>query len=142
MKKNALIAAAALAAGLMWWVTPATAAGNLAARPVDIKLTVDRDLKPSDTIYQLETGKYVRWTIRNDAPGEEMQLMAPDLWRYSYLNYIKFGENEVFPFGIYTVEIDEDAEVLIFFIPIQPGDYDWWIKGQESRGLKGKFIVR
>jgi hypothetical protein len=118
------------------------AAGNLASRPLDIELTVGRDLKPSNTDYQLETGKYVRWTIRNDAPGEELQIMAPDLWRNSYLEHITFGDNEVFPFGIYAVEIDEEQEVKIFFVPMRPGDYEWYVKGQESRGLKGKFIVR
>jgi hypothetical protein len=118
------------------------AAGNLASRPTDLALTVDRNLKPSATDYQVETGKYYRWTIRNDAPGEEMQIMAPELWRNSYLEHISFGDNEVFPLGIYAVEIDEDQEVKIFFIPLRPGDYDWYIKGQEQRGLKGKFIVR
>jgi hypothetical protein len=118
------------------------AAGNLASRPMDIKLDIDRDLKPSDTNYTLETGKYVRWTITNNAPGEELEIMAPDLWRNAYLEHIAFGDNEVFPLGIYSIEIDEDQEVKIFFVPIRPGDYDWYIKGQESRGLKGKFIVR
>ena len=127
---------------LMLLPTAAQAAGNLASRPADIKLTIDRNLKPSDTNYQLETGKYFRWTIRNEAPGEELEIMAPDLWRNAYLEHISFGENEVFPLGIYSIEIDEDQEVKIFFIPLRPGDYDWYIKGQEQRGLKGKFIVR
>ncbi len=122
--------------------TAGQAAGNLASRPVDIKLDVDRNLKPSETTYYLETGKYVRWTIINNAPGEELEIMAPDLWRNSYLEHIAFGDNEVFPFGIYSIEIDEDQEVKIFFVPIRPGDYDWYVKGQEQRGLKGKFIVR
>ena len=127
---------------LMLLPMAAQAAGNLASRPADIKLTIDRNLKPSDTNYQLETGKYFRWTIRNEAPGEELEIMAPDLWRNAYLEHISFGENEVFPLGIYSIEIDEDQEVKIFFIPLRPGDYDWYIKGQEQRGLKGKFIVR
>lgn len=133
-----------LAALLALSMLPAAslAAGNLASRPLDIKLDIDRNLKPSATTYQLETGKYVRWTITNNAPGEELEIMAPDLWRNSYLEHIAFGENEVFPLGIYSIEIDEDQEVKIFFVPIRPGDYDWYIKGQEQRGLKGKFVVR
>jgi len=140
-----LILGLRLIAGLLALVvapTVAHAAGNLASRPIDIKLDIDRNLKPSDTNYTLETGKYVRWTITNNAPGEELQIMAPDLWRNSYLEHISFGNNEVFPFGVYAVEIDEDQEVKIFFVPMRPGDYDWYIKGQEQRGLKGKFIVR
>jgi hypothetical protein len=71
-----------------------------------------------------------------------MQIWAVDLWRNSYLDHIAFGDNEVFPFGVYTIEIDEDQEVKIFFVPVRPGDYEWSIKGHEARGLKGKFIVR
>ncbi len=139
--KKALIVAAALFAMLVGTV-PAWSAGNLASRPTDIELTVDRNLKPSQTDYTLETGKYYRWTVKNDAPGEEMQIWAVDLWRNSYLEHISFGDNEVFPFGVYTIEIDEDQEVKIFFVPMRPGDYEWSIKGQEARGLKGKFVVR
>lgn len=139
--KKLLIGAAALAAMLVGTV-PAWSAGNLAARPTDLTLTVDRNLKPSQTDYTLETGKYYRWTIKNDAPGEELQIIAHDLWRNAYIDHISFGDNEVFPQGIYSVEIDEDQEVKIFFVPIRPGDYQWGIKGQEQRGLTGKFVVR
>ena len=118
------------------------AAGNLASRPMDIELTLKSDLSMSNNEYKLETGKYVRWTITNAAIGEEFEIMAPDLWRNSYLEHISFGPNEVFPFGVYSIEIDEDQEVAVFFVPMRPGDYDFWIKGQESRGMKGKFIVR
>ena len=37
---------------------------------------------------------------------------------------------------------DDEGSVDVFFVPIRPGNYDFFAPGHEQRGLKGTFVVR
>ncbi len=121
----------------------ALAEGNLASRPTTLDLAINsRTLTFSQTEFTLETGKYYRWAITSDG-FEEVMIQAPDLFRNSWINQIVINDLEVHPFGgIYGVEFDDAGEIVIFFIPIRPGNYDFFVPGYEERGLRGTFIVR
>ncbi len=122
---------------------PARAEGNLASRATRLEpLVLKGDLSFSVTEYKLETGKYYRWRIESDG-GEEFLVMSPGLMRNSWINQVVIDDKEVNPMGgIYGVEFDDEGVIDIWFVPIRPGNYDYWVDGFENRGMKGTFIVR
>lgn len=135
---------AAVAATLAMAISgSAFAAGNLASEPTTIELKIDGGaLTFSQTEYELETGKYYKWVITSDGL-EEIMIQAPDLFRNSWINQIVIDDREVHTSGaIYGIEFDDEGTVDVFFVPIRPGNYDFFAPGHEQRGLKGTFVVR
>ena len=132
---------AAIGLGLLL-ASPAMAEGNLAANGEDLKLDINTiDLKFSQTEWTLETGQYYRIDITSDG-NEEIAVVAPELWRNSWINQVVVNDLEVTPYGLYSVEFDDAGTFTIGFVPIRPGEYDIYVPGYENRGLKGKFIVK
>lgn len=138
-----ILSAAALMMGIALAPVTATAEGNLASQPTTIVLEIDGvSLTFSETEYELETGKYYRWEITSDGV-EEVMIQAPDLFRNSWINQIIIDEREVHTSGaIYGIEFDDEGTVVLFFVPIRPGNYEFFAPGFEERGLSGTFIVR
>ena len=138
-----LFALTAVAAAVAFAPLAAIAEGNLASQPTTITLDIDGvALAFSQTQYELETGKYCKWEITSDGV-EELMIQAPDLFRNSWINQIVIDEREVHTSGaIYGIEFDDEGTVVIFFVPIRPGNYDFFAPGHEERGLIGTFIVR
>lgn len=137
MKK--ILTAAALS---MMLVGGAHAEGNLAANGTDLTLEINtEDLTFSQTEWQLETGKYYKLDITSDG-NEEISVVAPELWRNSWINQIVVNDLEVKAYGLYSVEFDDGGTFNITFVPIRPGEYEIYVPGYENRGLKGKFIVK
>ncbi len=123
--------------------TVSYAEGNLASRAtrlVDMQID-SAELSLSVNEFEAETGKYYRWRIVHDG-GEEFQIVAPDLFRNSWIDQVVINDLEVQPFGLYAIEFDDEGTIDIWFVPIRPGDYDFWIHGYRERGLAGKFVVR
>ena len=127
---------------LVFLAAPALAEGNLASRATRLDpLELKGDLSFSVTEYQLETGKYYRWRITSDG-GEEFQVVAPDLFRNSWINQVVINDLEVQPLGLSAVEFDDEGTIDVWFVPIRPGNYDYWVEGFQTRGMKGTFVVR
>jgi hypothetical protein len=122
---------------------PTWAEGNLASQPTRLPdMAIDSaELTLSVNEFELETGKYYRWRIVHDG-GEEFQIVAPDLFRNSWINQVVIEDLEVQPLGLYAIEFDDEGTIDVWFVPIRPGDYKFWIEGYESRGLAGTFVVR
>ena len=123
--------------------TIADAEGNLASRATRLpEMMIDSAaLTLSETEFQVETGKYYRWRITHDG-GEEFQILAPDLFRNSWINQVVINDLEVQPNGLYAIEFDDEGTIDVWFVPIRPGNFDLWINGSRNRGLAGKFVVR
>ena len=123
--------------------TASYADGNLASRATRLPdMAIDSaELSLSISNFQLETGKYYRWRIVHDG-GEEFQIMAPDLFRNSWIDQVVVADLEVQPMGLYAIEFDDEGTIDVWFVPIRPGDFEFWIDGYENRGLAGKFEVR
>jgi hypothetical protein len=136
-------AATAGAAAMLFTVAGAHAEGNLASQPERLELSIDtRTLTFSNTTYELETGKYYIWEITHDGL-EELMIRSPDLFRNSWINQITINDLEVHTSGsIYGVEFDDEGMLAISFVPIRPGDYEFFAAGFEERGLSGTFVVR
>lgn len=133
----------ALTAVTMVCAVPTWAEGNLASQPTRLPdMAIDSaELTLSVNEFELETGKYYRWRIVHDG-GEEFQIVAPDLFRNSWINQVVIEDLEVQPLGLYAIEFDDEGTIDVWFVPIRPGDYKFWIAGYESRGLAGTFVVR
>src|SRR5690606_22545036 len=137
--KNAL--SAVLVVGAL--AVPAQAEGNLAANATRLPdLMIDSaELSFSETRFELETGKYYRLRIVHDG-GEELAVVAPELFRNSWINPVIINALEITPYGLYSVEFDDEGTIDIWFVPIRPGEYKFWADGYESRGMVGKFVVK
>ena len=118
------------------------AEGNLASAPERLKpLVLDGEAwSMAPLAYTLETGKYYRWEIRSDGL-EEFAVLAPELWRNSWIDQVVINDLEVTPMGLYSVEFDDEGTIEIWFVPIRPGQYDFWVDGFEVRGMLGHFEV-
>ena len=135
-----LIAAAGVA--VLAAVAPAHAEGNLASRATELELNINTvDLTFSQTEFQLETGKYYILHVTSDG-AEEIQVVAPELWRNSWINQVVVNDLETTPYGLYSIEFDDEGTFSIGFVPIRPGEYDIYVPGYENRGLTGKFVVK
>jgi hypothetical protein len=123
--------------------TAVVAEGNLASRATRLPdMEIDsRTLSLSQTNFELETGVYYRWRIVHDG-GEEFQILAPDLFRNSWIDQVVIADLEVKPLGLHSIEFDDEGTIDIWFVPIRPGNFDFWIAGYETRGLAGTFVVR
>lgn len=120
----------------------AHAEGNLAANGTDLTLSINTvDLTFSQETWELETGKYYKLDIISDG-NEEIAVVAPELWRNSWINQIVVNDLEVKAYGLYSVEFDDAGTFNVTFVPIRPGEYEIYVPGYENRGLKGKFIVK
>jgi hypothetical protein len=138
LKRPALIWAAALTVA----TSPALGAGNLATRPdrlPDLEIN-GKDLTLSQHEYRLETGKYYRWRVVSDGI-DQYEVMAPELMRNSWIDKVVVDETTVKPMGIYSVELEDEGAVDIWFVPIRPGRFEFWVDGYENRGLAGDFVV-
>jgi hypothetical protein len=138
------IASAALAALVAIGLAgQAQAEGNLAANAVrlpDLAINSE-ELSFSETRFELETGKYYRLRLVHDG-GEELAVVAPELFRNSWINQVIINDLEITPYGLYSVEFDDAGTVDVWFVPIRPGEYKFWGDGYEERGLVGTFVVK
>ena len=142
MKTVARAFGGVVAAALFLAPAAALAEGNLAADGEDLVLNINTvDLTFSQTEWQLETGQYYRIDITSDG-NEEVAVVAPELWRNSWINQVVVNDLEVTPYALYSVEFDDAGTFTIGFVPIRPGEYEIYVPGYEDRGLKGKFIVK
>jgi uncharacterized cupredoxin-like copper-binding protein len=136
--------AALSVAALLGTAAPALAEGNLAAKATNLDdLTIDMNgLKFSKTEYDLETGKYYNLNVVCDDSADDTALMAPEFFRNVWVNQIAIDDLEIKSYGTYSLECDTAGTFVVTFVPIRPGEYDFYVPGYEDRGLKGKFVVK
>ena len=87
----------------------APAAGNLLKRAERLEaLELNAGTGFSIKAYDLETGVYYRWRIVSDG-REEYRLMAPELFRNSWIDRVSIEDREVRPMGLHAVEFDDEG---------------------------------
>ena len=104
MKKvMAVVAALSLVATMS---SPVLAEGNLASRATELELNINTvDLAFSQAQFEIETGKYYILHVTSDG-AEEIQVVAPELWRNSWINQVVVNDLETTPYGLYGIEFD------------------------------------
>lgn len=91
---------------------------------------------------EIESGKAYR--LRIVAKGrQEYKFYASEFFRFIWLNQIVIQHLEIHGGGPPDhFEFDEPGEIAIEFVAIKPGEYPWSVRGLESKGMTGKFIVK
>jgi uncharacterized cupredoxin-like copper-binding protein len=136
--------AALSVAVVLGMAVPAVAAGNLAANGTNLDdLTIDMtNLKFSKNEYDVETGKYYRLNVVCDDSADDTALVSPEFFRNVWVNQIAISDLEVKSYGTYSLECDTAGTFVVTFVPIRPGEYEYYVPGYEDKGLKGKFVVK
>jgi hypothetical protein len=137
-RKIALIAIAGLC-GLV--VLPAVAA-NLLTKATDLpplQLSAGKAF-PKEPI-ELEGGKYYRWKIQSDGTTEAA-VAAPEFFRFIWINEVVINDIEVRPLGLDSIEFDDEGEAVISFVPIRPGEFEYFMPNAPGDAYRGKIIVK
>lgn len=120
---------------------PAFADGDPTRRGTRLEpLFIDADKGFSILSYKVKAGVYYRWRIESDGL-EEYKLVAPEMFRESWIDQVVIEDLEVKPYGLHAVEFDDAGTIDVWFIPIRPGEYDFYIDGLKTQGFSGKFVV-
>lgn len=121
---------------------PALAEGNLAAGGEALELKIDTDdLKFSQETIELETGVYYRLAISVE-DADDTAFVAPEFFRNVWIDQIVVNDLEIKVQNPYSFEWDAAGTIDVSFVPIRPGEYEFYVPGYEDRGLKGKFVVK
>ena len=91
--------------------------------------------------YQVESGVYYRWRIKSDGL-EEYKLVAPALFREIWVDQVVIADKEVKPYGLHALEFDDEGEIDVWFVPIRPGRYEFYVEGLRTQGFSGVFRVK
>ena len=91
--------------------------------------------------FEIETGVYYRWRIQSDGL-EEYKILAPGFFPEIWVDQVVIEEKEVKPFGLHAVEFDDEGEIDVWFVPIRPGTYEFYVEGLRTQGFSGEFIVK
>ena len=63
--------------------------------------------------------------------------------RNSWVEQVSIEDKEVKPLGgLYAVEFDDEGEIDIYFVPIRPGTYEYYIETMREDGMLGTFVVK
>jgi len=119
-----------------------SAAGDPTRRATRLEpLLLDAAKGFSVDCYRLESGVYYRWRIRSDG-REEYKLVAPAFFREIWVDQVVIEDKEVKPFGLHALEFDDEGEIDVWFVPIRPGRYEFYIEGLRTQGFSGVFRVK
>jgi len=86
--------------------------------------------------YTLKSGVYYKLSIISDGSGE-LALGGSGFFRNIWVDEVVINDIEVRPFGIESLEFDDEGEAEIKFIAIKPGRYELRIPGTtgDSQGV-------
>lgn len=132
---------AALAAGLPT-APEAAAEGNMTRRAERLaELKIDAATGFSIKSYRLETGKYYRLRVISDG-RDEYSFRFPELSRNAWFGQIVIEDREVKPHGgVYALEFDGEGAIDVYFIPIRPGTYEFFVENYRESGMLGVFEI-
>ncbi len=97
-------------------------------------------VKPlADGPITLKSGGYYKITIICDGSGE-LALAGSGFFRNIWVDEVVINDIEIRPFGIESMEFDDEGEAEIKFIAIRPGTYELRIPGTTGKS-QGVTIV-
>lgn len=136
--------AAVLVSG-MAGLSTAQAAGDLTTKPVRLANLVmgseESDYSFSEKKYELETGRAYRLKII--AGGQkECAFQAPAFMQSIYLRKVEAGGIEIKSVMLTELEFEDAGQAEMFFVPVRSGNYPYYCKGLESKGMQGEFVVK
>lgn len=142
--RTSLIAGAALAATLMQ-PSLALAEGDLTTRPTELPALVlgsdESDYAMSQSRYELETGKAYKLEIVSTG-RKEYAIRAPEFFASIFLRKVEAGDMEIKAVSLTELEFEREGEAEIYFVPVKPGEFQFYSAGLEGKGMVGTFSVR
>ncbi|MGB0696125.1 MAG: hypothetical protein ACPGOY_10790 [Rhodospirillaceae bacterium] len=143
MKHLKMLASAAVLAGF-GLASPASAHdlgfagllsnGNKGEMPA---LTLSANKPVSEGPITLQSGMYYELVIVSDG-SREMALAGSEFFHAIWVDEVVINDLEVRPFGLESVEFDDEGEMEIGFIAIKPGTYRLGVPGAtgETQGVE------
>ncbi len=121
------------------------AEGDLTLRPQrlpDLVMGSDEsDYSLSEKTYQLETGKAYRLELI--ASGlKPYAVRAPEFFSSIYLRKVEAGGMEIKAVSLTELEFEDEGSAEIFFVPVKPGTFEFYIAGLRHKGMEGAFVVK
>ncbi len=104
----------------------------------EIKLSVGEPLG-EDMVLKSGTGYELE--ITSDGSGE-IQLAGPGFFRAIWVNEVVINDLEVRPYGLESLEFDDEGTMEIEFIAIKPGTYELKIPGTSSENQRIKITIK
>ena len=118
----------------------AQSAGLLAGGAQEIPALTLSVVEPlADGPITLKSGKYYKLTIISDGSGE-LSLGGSGFFRNIWVDEVVINDIEIRPFGLESMEFDDEGEAEIKFIAIRPGSYELRIPGTTGKS-QGVTIV-
>jgi len=111
--------------------------GNMEDLP-EIKLSIGEPLG-EDMVLKSGTGYELE--ITSDGSGE-IQLAGPGFFRAIWVNEVVINDLEVRPYGLESLEFDDEGTMEIEFIAIKPGTYELKIPGTTSDNQRIKITIK
>ncbi len=141
--KNLAVMGIAAAMGVS--STIAVAEGDLTRRPTKLPELVlgteDNRYHMSQKEYHLETGKSYKLEIVSSGQTE-YALQASEFFASIFLRKVEAGDMEIKAVSLTELEFEQEAEAEIYFVPIKPGKFEFYVEGLEEKGMEGVFIVK
>jgi len=110
--------------------------GNMEELP-EIELSVGEPLG-EDMVLKSGTGYEIE--ITSDGSGE-IQLAGPEFFRAIWVNEVVINDLEIRPYGLESLEFDDEGTMEIEFIAIKPGTYELKIPGTSSENQRIKITI-
>ncbi|WP_238372651.1 hypothetical protein [Heliomarina baculiformis] len=105
----------------------------------DITLGLGKPL--ADGPITLKSGTGYELEITSDGSGE-LALEGPGFFRAIWINEIVINDLEVRPFGLESVEFDDEGTMEIEFIAIKPGRYFLRIPGSTGETQRVEITIQ
>jgi len=123
----------------------AVAEGDLTIRPKklpDLILgTEDNRYSLSEKRYDMVTGQSYKLKIVSSGQTE-YALVAPEFFSTIFLRKVEAGDMEIKAMALTELEFEQEGEAEIFFVPVKPGEYEFYAEGFEEKGMIGVFSVK
>ncbi|MBP0049894.1 copper-binding protein [Marinobacterium sp. AK62] len=123
----------------------AMAEGDLTTRPErlpDLVLGSEQsDYSMSVNRYELETGQAYKLKVESTG-RKEYAMQAPEFFASIFLRKVEAGDMEIKAVSLTELEFEREGEAEIYFVPIKPGEYSFYMSGLEHKGMEGTFSVR
>jgi len=140
---KSLVAGAVVASTMI--AATAHAAGDLTRRPQKLPDLVmgseASDYSLSQSEYNLETGQSYKLAVISTG-RKEYAMQAPEFFASVFLRKVEAGGMEIKAVSLTELEFEDEGEAELYFVPVKPGKFEFYMDGLEGKGMVGVFNVK
>ena len=105
----------------------------------EITLSVGKPLADGPMVLKSGTGYEIE--ITSDGSGE-LGLEGPGFFRAIWVNEVVVNDLEIRPYGLESLEFDDEGTMEIEFIAIKPGNYFLRVPGSSGEGQRVDITIQ